>query len=145
MELFSVACITCRTKLKVRHPSAVGQILPSDGFLHGQAGIELSSNTERSPHEAFWRVAAGKTFFQGPYGRGFSPMLELVAARELEEGAGIEWDVVPQMQVTLSRRQHVMVSGGLQIPVSEREGRSTKVILYLLWDWFDGSFFSGWH
>ena len=33
----------------------------------------------------------------------------------------------------------------LQIPVSEREGRSTKVIVYLLWDWFDGSVFSGWH
>ncbi len=28
MELFSVACITCRAKLKVRHVSAIGQILP---------------------------------------------------------------------------------------------------------------------
>ena len=55
-----------------------------------------------------------------------------------------EWDVVPQMQVTLSKLQHVMVAGGVRIPLTERDGRSTQALVYLLWDWFDGGFFEFW-
>ena len=45
---------------------AFGQILPADGFLQVQAGIELPVDTERAGREAFWRVAVGKTFTAGP-------------------------------------------------------------------------------
>jgi hypothetical protein len=60
------------------------------------------------------------------------------------EGEDSEWDVVPQLQVSLSKLQHVMVSAGLRIPVSERDTRRTQFVTYLLWDWFDGSFFDFW-
>jgi hypothetical protein len=57
----------------------------------------------------------------------------------------VEWDVAPQLQVTLSRRQHVMVSGGLRIPVTQRDERHTQVVAYFLWDWFDGGLWrDGW-
>ena len=71
-------------------------------------------------------------------------MIELVAARELEEGERTHWDIVPQVQVSLSLRQHVLVNAGLQVPLNERSGRSTRFIAYLLWDWFDGGFLDGW-
>jgi hypothetical protein len=106
--------------------------------------MELSTDSERAPHEAFWRTALGRTLFAPNFGRAWTPMIEFVAAREFEDEATVHWDVVPQLQVSLSRRQHVLFSIGAQIPVNAREDRSTKVLCYLLWDWFDGGFLSGW-
>jgi hypothetical protein len=121
-----------------------GQVLPADSFLHAQAGFEIPTNSERAEQEAFWRFVLGKTFTQGQFGRAWSPMLEVLAARELAEGEEVKWDILPQFQVTLNTRQHVMVNVGVRIPLNEREGRSTAILVYLLWDWFDGGFFDGW-
>ena len=71
-------------------------------------------------------------------------MAELLGARELEDEQGVHWDLVPQMQVSLSRRQHILLNAGVQFPLNERTGRSTRFMAYLLWDWFDGGFFEGW-
>jgi mono/diheme cytochrome c family protein len=123
---------------------AFGQILPSDSFLQLQAGLELSTNRTRAANEAFWRASLGRTFVENGFDRSWSPMIELLAARELGEGAATHWDVLPQMQVSLSRRQHVLVNAGVQVPLDDRDGRSTRIVVYLLWDWFDGGFFDGW-
>ena len=122
---------------------AFGQILRGNAFLQAQAGFEIPADNDLET-ESFWRVAFGKSFSQPRFGRTWSPAVELLAARALETGASIEWDLVPQLQITLSARQHVMVSGGVRIPVNERENRSPTIVTYLLWDWFDGGFFSGW-
>lgn len=123
---------------------AFGQLLPAGGFVQAQAGLELPFDTDRLGREAFWRVAIGKSFTQGRFGRLWSPMVEWLAARDLEEGARVQWDAVPQMQVTLSRRQHIMINLGVRIPLNERANRSTRVITYFLWDWFDGGLLDGW-
>jgi mono/diheme cytochrome c family protein len=124
--------------------AAVGQVLPADAFLQFQAGLELPADRDREAGEAFWRAAIGRSFFEGRFGRSWSPMIEVLGARELAESRTAVWDVVPQMQVTLSRRQHVMISAGIRIPVNQRSERPTEVLTYLLWDWFDGGFFDGW-
>jgi mono/diheme cytochrome c family protein len=121
-----------------------GQVLPADGFVQAQAGLELPADTDRAGREAFWRIAAGRTFSENRWGRAWSPMVELVAARELESGAATLWDVVPQMQVTLSRRQHIMASAGVRVPINDTAGRPTQLLVYFLWDWFDGPLFGGW-
>jgi mono/diheme cytochrome c family protein len=121
-----------------------GQLLPADGFVQAQVGFELPTDTEKAEQEAFWRVAIGKSFTQGRFGRSWSPMVELLAARELEVGATTDWDLVPQMQITLNQRQHLMINAGVRIPLNDRSGRSTQVITYFLWDWFDGGLRDGW-
>jgi hypothetical protein len=123
---------------------AFGQILPADGFFQVQVGLEVPTDRERAAREAFWRVAAGKTFTEGRFGRAWSPMVELLAARELEAGTEVSWDLLPQMQVTLNRRQHLMINAGIRIPLNDRSGRSTQVVTYFLWDWFDGGLLEGW-
>jgi mono/diheme cytochrome c family protein len=123
---------------------AFGQLLPADSFVQAQAGLELPSDTDRAGREAFWRAAIGKTFTEGRFGRSWSPMVEWLAARDLEDGARVQWDVVPQMQVTLNRRQHIMINVGVRVPLNQRAGRSTQVITYFLWDWFDGGLLDGW-
>ncbi len=123
-----------------------GQMLPAGSFVQAQAGVEVPFDRERAEREAFWRVAAGATWAQGPlgFGRAWTPMVELLAARALEDEARTAWDVVPQVQVTLNTRQHVMLNVGVRVPVSERAGRPTRLMVYVLWDWFDGGLFDGW-
>jgi mono/diheme cytochrome c family protein len=114
----------------------------SFGFLQAQGGVELPFHTAEK--EAFGRAAVGRTFNESEgLGRGWTPMLEVIATRPFSSGASIAWDLVPQCQVTLSRRQHIMASAGLRVPV-DNPGASTALFVYLLWDFFDGGFLEGW-
>jgi hypothetical protein len=71
-------------------------------------------------------------------------MIELVGARELGTGERTRWDAVPQIQITLNQRQHLVVNAGVQLPATDRDGRSRKFLFYFLWDWFDGGLLEGW-
>jgi hypothetical protein len=121
-----------------------GQVLPREGFIQAQAGFGLPMSEEDHDSEAFWRVAVGRSFTQGRFGRYWSPMLEVLGATSLANGSAVEWDVVPGMQVTLNARQHVRVAGGVRIPVTQTDERKESVLVYLLWDWYEGGFFKGW-
>lgn len=123
--------------------ASFGQFLPMDAFLQLQGGAELPLIRDPATEEAFLRGALGRSFTQGRWGRTWSPMVEVLGARELVSGAETHWDLVPQVQVTLNQRQHVMLNVGLRIPVDDA-GRDTQLAVYLLWDWFDGGFFEGW-
>ena len=70
-------------------------------------------------------------------------MVELLGARELDAEAPTAWHVVPQLQVTLSRRQHIMANVGVRLPV-DGSGDKPQWMVYLLWDWFDGGLTNGW-
>jgi len=119
-----------------------GQLWQAVGFLQAQAGVELPFHTVEK--EAFVQAAVGRTFNQSEgLGRGWTPMVELIATRAFSSGASIAWDLAPQCQVTLSRRQHIMASAGVRVPV-DNPGASTALYLYVLWDFFDGGLLEGW-
>jgi len=122
----------------------LGQILPRDGFLHAHAGLEFPLATSGASNEAFWRLAIGKTYARNRFGRAWSPMVELLAAREIASGETTAWDLLPEMQVSLSTRQHILINAGVRFPVNERDTRGKTFLVYLLWDWFDGALFDGW-
>ncbi len=71
-------------------------------------------------------------------------MVEILADREFETLARTNWDIVPQFQVSLNRRQHVRVNIGIRQPLNNTEGRSTQLAFYALWDFFDGGLRDGW-
>jgi mono/diheme cytochrome c family protein len=125
--------------------AAFGQRLPRRSFILGQAGTEQPTDTADTPRAAYGRVAIG-TMFRADRGLGrlLTPMLELLANRDFEKAAATDLDLVPQIQVTLSQRQHVRASVGVQVPVNHTAGRPVQVAFYLLWDWFDGGLFEGW-
>jgi hypothetical protein len=60
------------------------------------------------------------------------------------EGESSEWDIVPQVQVTLSKLQHVMLAAGVRVPITQRDERKPQALFYLLWDWFDGGLTQFW-
>jgi mono/diheme cytochrome c family protein len=120
-----------------------GQIIGANGFVQLHTGVEIPSDTTLGTNEAFVRTALGYTVAQNNgFGRAWTPMLEVLAAKPGDGDA--EWDVVPQMQVSLSKLQHVLLNVGVRIPVNERETRKPEVLTYFLWDWFDGGLFRFW-
>ncbi len=121
-----------------------GQALPFDGFFQFMGGGEISTDTALAGHEVFGRAALGMTFTQGLAGRAWSPMLEVAAVQDWEPDAPVHWDLVPQLQVTLSQRQHLIASVGARIPVDRFGTEPPQLMMYLLWDWFDGPLHEGW-
>jgi mono/diheme cytochrome c family protein len=124
---------------------AFGQLLPSESFIQAQVGTDLPADTTDTPRAVFGRFAVGKSLRGGhSFGRLWTPMLELLADRDLAHAAVTNLDLVPQAQVTLSRRQHVRANVGVRVPVNHMAGRPLEVSFYLLWDWFDGGLLEGW-
>jgi hypothetical protein len=124
---------------------AYGQILPADSFLQMQAGVELPTQPDKVPRACYVRTAIGKTFStQGGLGRRWSPMTEFIADRNLVTGAVTNWDVVPEIQIPISKRMHILGSIGYRIPVNNTAGRPQQIMFYLLWDYVDGSLRQGW-
>jgi mono/diheme cytochrome c family protein len=120
-----------------------GQILPRNAFLQMHGGVELPTDSVPGAREVYLRTAFGATVAQNRgFGRAWSPQVEVLWARP--EGGPAEWDVVPQVQVTLSKLQHVMLAAGVRVPLSERQQRPVQGLLYVLWDWFDGGLFEFW-
>lgn len=119
-----------------------GQALPRDSYFQMHGGIEVPSDGDANK-EAFLRTAIGTTFAQDRgFGRAWSPQIEVLWARPFGEAS--EWDVVPQIQVSLSKLQHVLIAGGVRVPITQREERHPQLLVYFLWDWFDGGLFAFW-
>jgi mono/diheme cytochrome c family protein len=124
---------------------AFDQMLPAEAFVQLQAGGVWPTHTQTTADSVYWRGALGKSFrVDHSYGRMWTPIVELIANRNLVTGAKSDYNVVPQFQVTLSRRQHVAADVGVSIPVNDTMGRPVQVVFYVLWDWFDGGLLEGW-
>ncbi len=122
-----------------------GQILPSNWFLHAQGIAEFVTDSEKGDPEAKARLVLGRRWTNGRFGRAWSPMVEVLGTAEFaDEETEYAWDLLPQMQVTLNKRQHIMLNVGVLLPLTDASARQTKLLVYLLWDWFDGGFFDGW-
>ncbi len=125
--------------------AAFDQLFPTNTFIQFQTGADLPRHTDIAPQSLFWNTAIGQSF-AGDHGLGrlWSPMVEFLADRDLVTGARTNWDVLPQMQVTISKRQHVRGDLGVRVPVNNKQGRSVQLMFYLLWDWGDGKLTQGW-
>lgn len=125
--------------------AAFDQLFRSNTFVQLQFGAELPFDTAKAPQGIFFNSAIGQTFAGNhKLGRMWSPMVEFTANRELLDNAKTDWDVIPEMQVTLSKRQHIRGNVGLRMPVTNTEGRQKQLMFYLLWDWADGKLWEGW-
>jgi len=120
-----------------------GQMIGTSAFVQTHVGYEVASDQTRGQNEGFVRTALGYTVAQDRgFGRAWTPMLEVLAAKP--EGGAAEWDLVPQMQISLSKLQHILFSVGVRVPINERDERKPQVLAYFLWDWFDGGLFQFW-
>jgi hypothetical protein len=120
------------------------KLLPGRSFFQFQGGAELPVDRARAQPSASWSGALGKTFAFGPITRIWSPMVELTGTRDLVHGAPVDWDIVPQFQLSLSALQHVRAGVGVDIPLTDTGNRHSLIRAYLLWDTYDGPLLQGW-
>lgn len=121
------------------------QLFKTNTWLQFQLGGDLLTNRNNTPNSLFYRVAIGQTWARDHgLGRQYSPMVELLANRDFQSGAVTDWDVLPQMQVTLSPRQHIRADLGVRAPFTDTQNRKPQILFYVLWDWADGKFWEGW-
>jgi len=129
----------------VYEPFVLGaHTIGDNGFIQFELGSEIPFDRSRTPGEAFARSALGYSWQPSGHGRTWSPMLEATLARPFRRSARAEWDLFPQMQVSLNTRQHIQLNMGVRLPVTQRAGRNRELVAYLLWDWFDGGLRDGW-
>lgn len=125
--------------------AAFDQLFPTNTWFQLQMGAELPRHPNITPQSVFFYSAIGQSLAPDHrLGRLWSPMVEFLATRDLKDGARTDWDVLPEMQVTLSRRQHIDADVGVRAPFTDTAGRSSQVYFYVLWDWQDGKFWEGW-
>ena len=125
--------------------AAYAQLLPKNSFLQFQGGGELPTNKDDASKGLFWRTTVGATLAGNRgFGRHWSPMVEILADREFASGQKTNWDLVPQIQIALNKRQHIRANIGFRVPINNTLGRSAAIVFYLLWDVFDGGLLDGW-
>jgi mono/diheme cytochrome c family protein len=121
------------------------QLFNTNTWIQFQMGAELPVDPKKSPQTLFYSTAIGQSI-AGDHrlGRLWSPMVEFVANRDLVDGAKTDWDVLPEMQVTISKRQHIRADLGYRAPFTDTADRHGQVSFYILWDWGDGKLWEGW-
>jgi mono/diheme cytochrome c family protein len=125
--------------------AAYDQLFRTNTFFQTQFGADLPRHTDIAPQSIFFNTAIGQIFGAGHgLGRAWSPMMEFLAQRDLVNSAKTDWDVLPQLQVTISHRQHIRGDLGVRVPVTNTFGRPIQLQLYFLWDWQDGKLTEGW-
>jgi mono/diheme cytochrome c family protein len=125
--------------------AAFGQLFPKDAFIQVHTGAELPAHTNVAPQAYYLRTALGKTFATDHgLGRRWTPMAEFIYDRDLVKGAPNNWTIVPELQIPLSKRLHVLGGIGYAIPANHTEDRQRQAMFYVLWDFADGKLTEGW-
>ena len=125
--------------------AALDQLFRTNTWIQFQMGADLPRHPNVTPQSMFYYTAIGQTWSPDHrLGSQWSPMVELLANRNLQDGAKTDWDVLPELQVTLSPRQHIRADFGVRQPFTDTAGRKTQLEFYILWDWADGKFWEGW-
>ena len=83
-------------------------------------------------------------YMHSPWPRRVFPALEVVATNPFRSSNGdLEWAVMPQVRIGLTRGGHVALNLGVEFPLSDQSW-DRRYYMTLLWDFADGSFFQGW-
>jgi mono/diheme cytochrome c family protein len=118
------------------------------GRVLSDAWIFQSSLRLKFPFEG---ASDGEAEFAGivhwthsPWPRRVFPALEVTATNPFRSSNGdLEWTVLPQVRIGLTRGGHVALNLGVEVPLTGQSW-DTRYNVTLLWDFADGSFFQGW-
>ncbi|MEG9436821.1 c-type cytochrome [Edaphobacter sp. HDX4] len=125
--------------------AAYDQLIRNTTFLQFQVGGNITVDSSKSPRSLYFRSAIGHSMAPDHgLGRLFSPMVEILGSHDYSPGASTDMDVLPEMQVTVNRRQHIRANIGVREPFTDTSDRHPQVVFYVLWDWAEGKFWRGW-
>jgi mono/diheme cytochrome c family protein len=126
---------------------AFGKILNDSWILQGSG--RLKASLDDWDHSSL-EFAAIAHWTHTPWPRSVFPALEMVAEVPFERGSGayrkssVQWSVLPQVRFGLTKRGHVAINAGVELPLNDTERYDWRAYAYLIWDFADGGFFEGW-
>ncbi|MBT8050156.1 MAG: cytochrome c [Xanthomonadales bacterium] len=126
---------------------AMGKIINDEWTFQGSARLKL--DLEDSDHSSA-EFAGIVHWVHTPWPRSVFPGLEFIAEVPFERGTGpakvdaVQFSVLPQVRIGISKRGHVAVNVGAEIPLNERDRYDWRAYVYLIWDFADGGFFEAW-
>jgi hypothetical protein len=101
-----------------------------------QVRAELPADAERAPRQMLYRLALQAPL--GPYKKCAVPALEVEQSQDLNGGVHAATLLAPTLYVPLSRRGHVALGAGVQVPVAGTRPFDWRVGTFLLWEYRDG-------
>lgn len=126
---------------------ALGRILGEQATFQGSARAKLPVDD----------IDAGSVELAGivhwthtEWPRSVFPGLELVAEFPFERGTGpgrksvAQVSLVPQARIGLSKRGHVALNAGVELPLNDSGRYDYRAYVFLIWDFADGAFWEGW-
>jgi mono/diheme cytochrome c family protein len=124
-------------------PMLMGAKALSDDFV-AQGSFRAKLPVDRAA-DGEAEFAAAVHWLPSIWPRSVFPGLEFVATVPFEDNGGdsVQWSVLPQARIGLTRGGHVALNLGAEIPLSDQSW-DWRGYLYLIWDFADGSFFKGW-
>ena len=123
---------------------AMGKVLNDDWIFQGSARLKFDLEDSDGGSAEFAGIVH---WVHTPWPRNVFPALEVVAEVPFETGPGedsVQWSLLPQARIGISKRGHVAVNVGVELPVNERDRYEWRAYVYLIWDFADGGFFEAW-
>ncbi len=109
--------------------------------LQGSVQIETPLNRSKGNPELIYAFSATLILPEGR--RGIFPGVELMGVKTL--GANEHTiSLVPKLYIALTRRGHLAISIGREIPIYGGSPFKYRYVSFVLWDYVDGGIFKGW-
>lgn len=120
---------------------AYGTVLTESWIFQGSLRFKMPFD-KFSDGEA--ELAGIAHYVHSAWPRRVFPALEVVAVQPFRSNNGdLEWAMMPQLRIGLTRGGHVALNLGVEVPLSD-QAWDRRYYVTLLWDFADGSFFQGW-
>lgn len=123
---------------------AMGKVLGDEWIFQGSGRFKF--DLEDSDHGSA-EFAGIVHWVHTPWPRNVFPGLELVAEVPFDTSPGedsVQWSLLPQARIGISKRGHVALNVGAEFPLNERDRYDWQAYVYLIWDFADGGFFEAW-
>lgn len=109
--------------------------------LQGSIKIEAPTNKSKGNPELIYALSTTLSIPEGK--RGIFPGIELVGTKTLGM-AEHTISIVPKIYIALTKRGHLAISIGREIPVYGDKPFKYRYVGFILWDYADGGIFKGW-
>ena len=120
---------------------AMGKIINDVWIFQGSARLKM--DLEDSDHGSA-EFAGIVHWVHTPWPRSVFPALEMVAEVPFETASGedsVQWSILPQARIGISKRGHVALNVGVELPLNERDRYDWQAYVSLTGDFADGGFF----
>ncbi len=109
--------------------------------LQGSVKVELPMNKSKGNPELIYAISSTLILSEGR--RGIFPGIELLGAKNLGSSEHTI-SLVPKIYIALTKRGHLAISIGREIPIYGETPFKYRYVGFILWDYVDGGIFSGW-